>query len=259
MKQILLTNDDGFDAVGIMVLQNAIKRELKNVRILTIAPNRQKSACSHSLSLHNPLHLIKINDDFYRLEDGTPADCVYIGLAKLFDSVPDLIISGINHGCNVAEDISYSGTCAGAKEGALQGIQSIAISQFYDGDSLDKYGYDLACQISIEIIKKILNAELKIPKKEFLNLNIPAVSKEYYKGLKITKMGRKSYNTAIKEAIDPRGREYIWIGEPCNECESKNDLNTDIGAILADYASLSPIKFDATANESLGDLQKCLK
>lgn len=259
MKQILLTNDDGFDAAGLVVLQNMLKSNLSDVRVLTIAPNRQKSACSHSLSLHNPLHLFKISDDFYRLEDGTPADCVYIGLAKFFSAMPDLIISGINYGCNVAEDISYSGTCAGAKEGALQGIKSIAISQFYAGDSLDKYGYDLACKISINLIKKILNNELQIAKKEFLNLNIPAVSKQDYKGLKVTKMGQKNYNVAIKEAIDPRGRGYIWIGEPCVKCESANDLNTDIGAILNDYASLSAIKFDATAYESLENLKKCLQ
>lgn len=259
MKQILLTNDDGFDAPGLMCLQNALKSHFKDVKIITIAPNRQKSACSHSLSLHDPLHLLKISDDFYRLEDGTPADCVYIGLAKLFTTPPDLVISGINHGSNIAEDISYSGTCAGAKEGTLQGIASLAISQYYKGNSIDKYGYDLACEVGMQIIQKILNKDIQIAHKEFLNLNLPAVAKGEYKGLKLTKMGHKTYTSCIKESTDPRGRSYIWIGEPCNECQSANDIDTDTGAVFNGYASLSPITLDATSYKSLQDLKQCLK
>ena len=139
MKEILITNDDGFEARGLLELASAL-RGVANVTI--VAPSSEKSACSHSLTLTRPLRFIKLDDGFFKLDDATPADCVYLALRALYNRKPDLVISGINHGANVAEDVTYSGTCGGAMEGVLQGIPALAVSQFYVADSLQRYGFD---------------------------------------------------------------------------------------------------------------------
>jgi len=130
--KILVTNDDGYEAKGLLCLVEAL-RELKDVEVTVVAPANEKSACGHSLTLTRPLRFVSVDDDFYKLEDGTPSDCVYLSLSTMFENdKPDLLVSGINRGSNMGEDITYSGTAAGAMEGVLHDVPSIAISQVMD-------------------------------------------------------------------------------------------------------------------------------
>lgn len=254
MKNILLTNDDGYEALGLNSLKNALLERLSEhfggLNIFILAPFRQKSACSHSLSLHHPLRLKKIHQDHYALDDGTPSDCVYVALSKFFDKKFDLVISGINHGANLGEDVSYSGTCAGAMEAVLQGTPALASSLYYTNGSIEKYGFDLACELTCAVAKKLLENPNILPKRQFFSLNTPAVPKSEFKGLRATYSGVRSYDTKLDIRTDPRGGEYIWLGEPEISTPSKDDLNSDIGAVFAGFASLSAIKLDLCAHES---------
>ena len=164
---------------------------------------------------------------------------------------PDLVISGINHGANVGEDITYSGTCGGAMEGTLQGVNSIAVSQLYNNDSLDKFGFDLACEITLELVQNIFENGYPLDGREFLNLNIPAVSKNEYKGLKIVPVGQQNYNTNAQIHRNPRGLEYYWLGTPGIRYAADLGYDCDITTLNQNYASLTPIKLDMTSYKSI--------
>ena len=255
MKHILLTNDDGYEARGLLELRAALIKKYGAEKIITIAPLTQKSACSHSLTLHHPLRLKQIEDNFYALDDGTPADCVYIGLSKRFNYDFELVVSGINHGGNVGEDISYSGTCAGAMEGTLQGISSLATSLYYKDNSIEKYGFDLAVELSVNLIEKMLKNPPKLPFRSFLNLNVPAVPKDEFKGLKALKCGNRYYATKIEIRTDPRGREYVWLAEPDHRHMNENNDANDISAVHEGFAALSVIKMDMCDEVATKDLK----
>ena len=210
MKEILITNDDGFEASGLHALASAL-RELPNARVTIVAPSSEKSACAHSLTLTRPLRFIKLDDDFYKLDDATPADCVYLALHALYKKSPDLVVSGINHGANVGEDITYSGTCGAAMEGVLQGIPSIAFSQFYKSDGIEKTGFLLAEDIVKFIVSRVLNGEMALPPRQFLNVNIPAVSPREFRGYRVVPAGKRSYATHAMLHRNPRGVEYFFI------------------------------------------------
>lgn len=257
MKEILITNDDGFEAKGLLELAKALKSVAK---VTVVAPSQEKSACAHSLTLTKPLRLIELAPNFYKLDDGTPADCVLLGLFSLFkDKMPDLIISGINHGGNLAEDITYSGTCGGAMEGVLQGIPSLAVSQFYDGDSIEKYGFDLACEVTLKIVKKIFEKNYPLPRKKLLNLNIPAVPKQNYNGLKVVPAGEKEYYLDAKRCENPRGVEYYWLGKMQMNFDRNKNLNRDLGAVLDGFASLTPITLNLTEESEISNLKEWIK
>ncbi|NLY04270.1 MAG: 5'/3'-nucleotidase SurE [Campylobacter sp.] len=254
MKEILITNDDGFEANGLISLANALKEKYK---VTIVAPSIEKSACAHSITLTKPLRLIKLDDGFFKLDNGTPSDCVLLGLHSLFgDKKPDLVISGINHGANMAEDITYSGTCGGAMEGILQGVPSLAVSQFYIGDSLEKWGFDLAINITLDIVNKIFSSGYPLPDKKFLNLNIPAVSKQKYKGLKVVPAGEKHYHTDAKLSRNPRGIEYYWLGQSTMNFDPNINAKTDLSTVFDGYASLTPITLNLTEFNELKSVQK---
>lgn len=255
MKQILLTNDDGYEASGLLELRKALIKKFGIENVVTIAPLTQKSACSHSLSLHHPLRLKEIEKNFYALDDGTPADCVYIALSKRFNHDFSLVVSGINHGGNMGEDISYSGTCAGAMEGTLQGILSLATSLYYKDNSIEKYGFDLAVELSVNLIEKMLKDPPKLPFRSFLNLNIPAVPKSEFKGLKALKCGNRYYATKIDIRTDPRGREYLWLAEPDHRHMNENNDANDISSVHAGFGALSVIKMDMCDEVATKDLK----
>lgn len=257
MKEILITNDDGFEASGLHALASAL-RELPDTRVTIVAPSTEKSACAHSLTLTRPLRFIKLDDDFYKLDDATPADCVYLALHALYKKLPDLVISGINHGANVGEDITYSGTCGAAMEGVLQGVPSIAFSQFYKNDSIEKLGFSLAQQAVKFIVPRVLNGEISLPPRQFLNVNIPAVSAREFKGYRIVPAGRRSYATHAMLHRNPRGVEYYWLGQPSNLDYEQNG-ESDISVLSESFASLTPIMLDMTAHASLAALKTALK
>lgn len=255
MKEILITNDDGFEARGLIELASALKG-VANITI--VAPSTEKSACGHSITCTRPLNFIKLDDGFFKLDDATPADCVYLALHALYNKKPDLVISGINHGANVAEDITYSGTCGGAMEAVLQGIPAISVSQFYMNDSIERFGFDLACEVTLNLVKKIFKDDFPLPSKQFLNLNIPAISKKDFKGIRVAPVGEKFYSTDAQINRNPRGNEYYWLGKSSMNFDKSKNLNTDIGAIFDGFASLTPLMLNLTSKDEMNNLEKWL-
>ncbi len=253
MKRILITNDDGFESEGLMALVDAL-RPLAHITV--VAPTTEKSACGHSLTLTRPLRFIEIEDDFFKLDDGTPSDCVYLSMNALFkkDSLPDLVVSGINKGSNMGEDITYSGTASAAMEAVLQGVPAIAISQVYDKSpaSLTKQSYDLAKKVIYDIVKKIFEGSFPLGERKFLNINVP-FSQEF-KGYKITKAGYRIYGNDAHLHRNPRGEEYYWLGTHALRHKENHTKDCDLSAIADGYVSITPIQLDMTSHDELEKL-----
>ncbi|CAG9470025.1 5'/3'-nucleotidase SurE [Campylobacter upsaliensis] len=255
MKEILITNDDGFESEGLKKLVKMLKKEFK-AKITVVAPATEKSACSHSITLTKPLRFVKVGKRFYKLDDGTPADCVYLALAALYKNrLPDLVISGINMGANVGEDITYSGTCAGAMEAVLQGIPALALSQFYKTNEKE-LNFKNALNITKELVEKIFNQGFPLDKKEFLNVNFPS-SKSKFKGVKICKAGKRVYNFKAHANTNPRGVEYFWLASA--NLDFEDEKNSDIALLKQGYATITPIMLDLTAYKKMQNLKKWLK
>lgn len=255
MKEILITNDDGYESAGLMALIEALKGL---GRITVVAPSTEKSACGHSLTLNRPLSFISVEDDFYKLDDGTPSDCVYLALHSLFDiRKPDLLISGINKGSNMGEDITYSGTCAGAMEAVLHGVPAIAISQVMDftqpvGD------FALAKKAIRILAEKILTGSFPLEHREFLNVNIPYDVEEL--DFAVTYAGYRYYANDAHLHRNPRGMEYYWLGLHPLEYKNRESCQgmCDFEAIEKGKVSLTPIKLDMSAYESMNRLEQWL-
>ncbi len=253
--KILVTNDDGYEAKGLLCLVEALK-ELDGVDVTVVAPANEKSACGHSLTLVRPLRFVSIDDDFYKLDDGTPSDCVYLSLSTLFeDEKPDLLISGINRGSNMGEDITYSGTAAGAMEGVLHDVASIAISQVMDFTNPDG-DFTLAMQTIKKIVLKIKDGLFPLPKREFLNVNIPSDTKEAK--MQVTYAGYRFYANDSHIHRNPRGEEHYWLGlHPLNfSPRTGNSGLSDYEAIKAGYISITPIQLDMSAYKSMKRLEE---
>jgi len=257
MKHILLTNDDGFESKGLLALAEALK---PLAEVTVVAPTTEKSACGHSLTLTRPLHFVEVQENFYKLDDGTPTDCVFLSLTKLFtdDKKPDLVISGINIGANMGEDITYSGTAAAAMEAVLQGIPAIAVSQVYNnsGETIEQHGYALAQQSIVTLVKKIFEGNFPLPERKFLNVNIPPIAPNDCKGFKVTRAGNKKYGFHAEVHHNPRGKEYYWIGLPRLEWMQTKGHTTDFEAVEDGYVSISPIMLDMTAHEEIKTLSE---
>lgn len=253
MKEILITNDDGFDAAGILALQEALS---PLGRVCVVAPAREKSACGHGLSITKPLSLISVGKDSYKLDDGTPADCIYLAYNTLYkeqNRKPDLIVSGINIGCNMGEDITYSGTAAGAMEGAILGVPSMAISQLLKKESDRKCDFSLAKKVAFDLAQKILTHN-PLPKRKFLNVNIPIATES--KGYKITELGVRLYGNDVAKARNPRNEEYYWLGTHELEWEERSERASDFSAVMSGYVSITPITIDMTSYDDLDMLAK---
>lgn len=259
-KRILITNDDGFESSGLLALAEALK---PLGQVFIVAPSTEKSACSHSITVTKPLRFISVGDDFFKLDDGTPSDCVYLAVETLFDKdkKPDLIVSGINKGANMGEDITYSGTAGGAMEGVLHGVPSFAISQYYTNSRamLDELGYELAKKVAYDIAKKILNGGFPLPPRHFLNVNIPPIKPSLCNGYKVTKAGSRHYESGALMNKNPRGEEYYWIGVEALTWEDMGEIDSDIYAINHNYVSLTPIKLDMTAHQEIKNIQEWIK
>lgn len=246
LKTILLTNDDGFSSLGLLALKDALK---EIARVITVAPACEKSACGHGLTLSKPLKIIEVQKDFYKLDNGTPSDCIYLGLHEFFkDKKPDLVISGINLGSNMGEDITYSGTVAGAMEGAIYGIPSIAISQVLKGWEKNHSDFSLAQECIIHIVKQIFDSSFPLEGRKLLNINIPNLSPKECKGYKITQTGYRIYENSAQKSKNPRGQEYYWLGlHPLKWKERENALApSDFQATSEGYISLTPLTLDLT-------------
>ena len=260
MKHILLTNDDGFDAVGLKALIEALTPIAK---IIVVAPAKNKSACGHSLTLDKPLRMDCLKDDFYKIDDGSPTDCIFISISNLFKEgyKPDLVISGINIGANMGEDITYSGTAAGAMEAVIHGIPAIAISQVCRDrcqDIQNNWDFELAKKTIVELVTKIFDNIFPLDERKFLNVNIPPIKANECNGIKVTKAGYREYGNDTHRHLNPRGEEYYWIGlHPLIWKESQNK-DCDFEAIKANYVSITPIMLDMTSYNDIKSIENWL-
>ena len=232
---ILCTNDDGYLATGIRVLASAA-RSLGSVTL--VAPDREQSATSHSLTLHHPLRARRSVDGAW-IVDGTPTDCVILAVNELLGGKPDVCVSGVNHGPNMGEDVLYSGTVAAAMEATVIGIPSVAIS--YTGDRYEELeGWD-------DVIARILSSILEdrpFPDDTLFNVNLPAVPPDDVKGIRVTSLGRRRYSESITRAHDPSGKEYFWIGGGVAHWRGSSD--SDFQAVDDGYVSVTPLHLDLT-------------
>ncbi len=259
--KILVTNDDGYEANGLLALVDAL-RELKDVVVTVVAPANEKSACGHSLTLVRPLRFVSVGDDFYKLDDGTPTDCVYLSLSTMFtDEKPDLLVSGINRGSNMGEDITYSGTAAGAMEGVLHDVPSIAISQVMDFTNPEG-DFRLAQKTIKTLVTKIREGSFPLPEREFLNVNIPADVEEAQ--MRVTYAGYRHYANDSHLHRNPRGEEYHWLGlHPlefsARSGKTEHENMSDYEAIEAGYISITPIMLDLSAYKSIKKLKEWIE
>ena len=249
MKKILITNDDGFESLGLKALIEALE---PLGEITVVAPTLEKSACGHSLTLTKPLRFVELEKNFFKLDDGTPTDCVFLALHKLYKSSykPDIVVSGINKGENMGEDITYSGTASACMEAVLQGVPAVAISQMCKGScqDIDSLGYELAKDSIYKIVKKIFDDKFPLPPRKFLNVNIPPIPPNECRGFKITKAGNRVYSNDAEVHKNPRGVEYYWIGLPNLEwIENQDKQITDFEALHQNFVSITPIHLDMTS------------
>jgi len=242
MKTILITNDDGIHSPGIEALQQSLSGLGKTI---VIAPDRDNSAVSHSLTMNRPLKVVRLRENFYTI-DGTPTDCVAVGLKKILTARPDLLVSGINAGANLGDDISYSGTVSAAIEGTMYGIPSMAIS--VGGEP--PYDYRAAMQIAICLARKILRNSL--PGDTLLNINVPSGSN--FKKIRVTRQGRRLWEDSIHETLDPRGAKHYWIGGGTPVTDPGED--TDVHAFADGNVSITPIQLDLTNHAGIAYLKE---
>jgi 5'-nucleotidase len=236
--RVLVTNDDGYRSEGIHVLAAALRR-LGDVTI--VAPVEEASAIGHALTLRRPLRLDPVKDGVYAV-DGTPTDCVNIAITQVFaGELPDLVVSGINKGYNLGDDITYSGTVAGALEGALLGIPSLAVSL---RSTRGEYDFSFAARAAAVLADAMLRSPL--PPRTFLNVNVP---KGQPRGYRTTVQAKRNHITSVAERQDPKGRSYFWIEEGQNEWEPHD--KSDYQAVRDGYVSVTPLHPDLTAHEAL--------
>ncbi len=231
MKQVLVTNDDGVFSEGLKLLAAAVGEV---AQVTVVAPDREQSATGHSLTLHRPLRMQQLEENVYSV-DGTPTDCVNLGVLWLMqDSPPDLVVSGINFGFNLGDDVTYSGTVSATFEGTLLGIPSVAFSQ----EVREPFSFENAARFARELVGLLVEEEL--PADLLLNVNVPSGK---VRGVSFTKLGHRVYKQSVIEKKDPRGRRYFWIaGTP----EWKPDEGTDHEAVSAGRVSITPLHLDLT-------------
>ena len=237
-----MTNDDGIEAPGIRTLAERL-REVGEVTV--VAPAREMSAVSHALTIHEPLRFEHVGPRTFRVE-GTPADCVNLAVVKLFPKPPDVVVSGINRGANVGDDVAYSGTVAGAREAAMLGVPSMAVSLASKEGSAD---YSQAAAFAAQIIP-LLAGKKEWSRRTFLNVNVPD---SRVKGVRITSQGRRASWTQVEERVDPASRIYYWVKQGFTRTD--REAASDITAIRDGYISITPLQFDFTAYSALEELQ----
>ncbi len=243
MARILVTNDDGVHSEGIHALAEALKR-LGPVTV--VAPHVEASAIGHALTLRRPLRVERLRADVYEV-DGTPTDCVNVALARILDGPPELVVSGINKGYNLGDDVTYSGTVAGAMEAALLGLPGIAVSLERTSAT---YDFGPAADAAAHIAELVLARGLS--PRTFININVPSGRP---KGYRATVQARRNHVTVVDERLDPRGKAYYWIEEGQNDWESHD--RSDYAAVKEGFVSVTPLQPDLTdyaALEQWGDL-----
>ncbi len=243
---ILLSNDDGYLAEGLTALANALSGYAK---ISVVAPDRNRSAASNSLTLEIPLRAY-VADNGYIKVDGTPTDCVHLAITGLLDQEPDMVFAGINHGSNLGDDVLYSGTVAAATEGRFLGLPAIAISLAGSNPT----HFETAAHVAVTLLKQLLKKPL--PKDTILNVNVPDVAINDLKGFQATRLGQRHKSEPVIKSNDPRGRIIYWVGPPGAEQDA--GPGTDFYAINENFVSVTPLQIDLTRYESMDALASWL-
>ncbi|GGQ14122.1 5'/3'-nucleotidase SurE [Shewanella litoralis] len=242
MINILVSNDDGVNASGIIALTQALS---EFAQVLTVAPDRNCSGASNSLTLTNPLRINNL-DNGYISVNGTPTDCVHLAIRQLCEHEPDIVVSGINAGANMGDDTLYSGTVAAAMEGRFLGLPAIAISLV--GKSLTHY--DSAAIYAAKIVKGLLAHPIN--RDQILNVNVPDLPVDQIKGIKVTRLGARHKAEGMIKTQDPAGKDIYWLGPVGSEQDAGE--GTDFGAVAAGYVSITPLTVDLTAYNQLNGL-----
>lgn len=245
---ILVSNDDGIDAPGLLTLVRALKRFAK---VSVVAPSIQQSAIGHAITMRTPLRAHEFYRDgtmFGYAVDGTPADCVKLAIKSLVKQKPDLIISGINDGLNTAVNVIYSGTVSAATEGTILGIPAIAVSLEYTL----KPNFDTSARVAVRFARFVY--EKGLPKDTILNINVPAIPVKRIKGIRFTRQGRSRWDDEFFQRKDPKNRDYFWLAGKMHVFD--RDDRADQVALKAGYISVTPIHFDLTHHEYLKELQE---
>lgn len=236
-RRILVTNDDGYRSEGLTILMEALA-ELGEVTI--VAPTVEASAIGHALTLRRPLRLETIAPRVFAV-DGTPTDCVNIAITQVLHGLPDLVVSGINKGWNLGDDVTYSGTVAGALEGALLGVQSMAVSL---RATRGQYDFGPSARAAAMMAEAVLRRPL--PSRTFLNINVP---KGRPKGYRVTVQAKRNHVTSVAERHDPKGRAYYWVEEGQDEWAPHD--RSDYQAVRDGYVSVTPLQPDLTAHDAI--------
>ncbi len=237
---LLISNDDGFHAPGIKVLADRLAQIAK---ITVVAPSSNRSGASNSLTLDGPIRVLEMAEGQYKLS-GTPTDCVHIALTGMLDKDPDMVVSGINDGANLGDDVLYSGTVAAAMEGRFLGLPAVAISLVWDQG---EWNYQAAAEAAALIVQKLRTDPL--PADTILNVNVPNLAWKDIKGFEVTRLGHRHRAEAAVPMHDPRGRLHYWIGGPGEEEDS--GPGTDFDAVKRGFVSITPIHIDLTRYQAL--------
>ncbi len=237
--RILLSNDDGYLAQGLLTLASALA---EHATIHVVAPDRNRSAASNSLTIELPLRTHTGENGFVRV-DGTPTDCVHLAITGLLEHEPDMVIAGINHGANLGDDVLYSGTVAAATEGRFLGLPAMAISLA----SSDPQHFATAAHVAVTLMQTIVKNPL--PKDTLLNVNVPDIPLAQLKGYQATRLGQRHKSEPVIKAQDPRGRTLYWVGPPGSEQDA--GVGTDFYAIKTGYVSITPLQLDLSRYDQL--------
>ena len=245
--RILLSNDDGYFAPGLAILANKLA---SYADITVVAPERDRSGASNSLTLDRPLILRQSHNGFYYV-NGTPTDCVHLAVTGMLDEMPDMVISGINHGANMGDDTIYSGTVAAATEGFLLGVPSIAVSlaSFSDGH------YETAAQVVADMVERFQRTPFPAP--ALLNINVPDVPYEKLNGVEITRLGKRHKAEPVVKSENPRGQTVYWVGAAGSAQDAGE--GTDFNAIVRNVVSVTPLQIDLTHFAQIGALNHWLQ
>jgi 5'-nucleotidase len=245
IMKILVTNDDGIHAPGITALAGALKH-LGTVAV--VAPDRERSAIGHALTLHHPLRAAKLCPNMFAV-DGTPTDCVNLGIHSLLDFKPDIVVSGINNGGNLGDDVTYSGTVSAAMEATLMGIPAFSVSLVTSGEGEN---FQAAASFAAKLARIICTQGL--PSDTFLNVNIPDLPADKLLSPLVTSQGKRRYEGMIIDKVDPRGRNYYWIGMV--DLKFLDIEGSDYSAVSQGHISITPLHLDLTNYNSIALLKE---
>jgi 5'-nucleotidase len=244
---ILISNDDGYLARGLRVLADSLS---KFAQVTIVAPDRNRSGASNSLTLDSPLRVEQVSDNIYFV-NGTPTDCVHVAITGLLDSEPDMVVSGVNHGANLGDDVIYSGTVAAAMEGRFLGLPAIAVSLVLG----EHRNFELAAAITADLVRRIVDDPL--PRDTILNVNVPDGPRNERLGLDVTRLGFRHKSEPVIKTEDPKGEPIYWVG-PAGKGQDSGQ-GTDFHAIEQGRVSVTPIKIDLTDHDRVAPLAEWLR